>query len=220
MFFDPFATVVALLPLAAYLLLLGGIRLRQRPLVTTGVRDGAAVALAISGLVVVGPINLFFPAPAAAHLGWWVWVLLMVLYLLSVSLLLFSFPQRIVVYGVRPRDVLEPLEAAARLVDPAATAIPERMQVSMPERQVHLRVESLGWTHAVAIEAFEKNLHPQFWDHLLRELRERTHSLRPPSNRGAAGMFLVGGLLLAIAIYQVVGQPDETIAGFRQWLNM
>lgn len=220
MFFDPFATVVALLPLASYLLLLGGIRLRRRPLVTTGVRDGAAVALAISGMVVVGPINLFFPATAAAQLGWWVWGLLIILYLLSVSLLLFSFPQRIVIYGLGPGDALETLEAAARSVDPSAVSTPERMQVTLPERQVHLRVESLGWTHAVAIEAFENNLHPQFWGHLLRELRERTHAMQSPSSRSAVGLCMLGSVLMAVAVYQIVGQPGETLAGFREWLNL
>lgn len=220
MFFDPFATVIALLPLATYLLLLGGIRLRHRPLATTGVRDGAAVALAISGLMVVGPLNLFFPATTALQLGWWVWVLLVILYLLCVSLLLFSFPQRIVIYGVRARDILEPLEAAARTVDPSAVSTVERMQVSLPERHVHLRVEPLGWTHAVSIEAFEKHLHPEFWSHMLRELRERTHSMRPPSNRSATGMVVAGGILMAIAVYQIIGQPTETLAGFREWLGL
>lgn len=220
MFFDPFATVIALLPLATYLLLLGGIRLRRRPLVTTGVRDGAAVALAISGFVAVGPLHLFFPSTAAMELGWWVWVLLVILYLLCVSLLLFSFPQRIVIYGVRSQDVLEPLEAAARTVDPSAISAAERMQVSLPDRQVHLKIERLGWTHAVSIEAFEKNLHPEFWSHLLRELRERTHAMRAPSNRGATAMVVIGGILMAIAAYQVVGQPTETLAGFREWIDL
>ncbi|WP_164103970.1 hypothetical protein [Candidatus Laterigemmans baculatus] len=219
-FFDPFATVIALLPLATYLLLLGGIRFRRRPLATTGVRDGAAVALAISGLMVVGPLHLFFPSTAAIQLGWWTWVLLVVLYLLCVSLLLFSFPQRIVIYGVRARDILEPLEAAARTVDPAAVSTVERMQVSLPERRVHLRVEPLGWTHAVAIEAFEKHLHPEFWNHLLRELRERTHAMQPPSHRSASGMVAAGSILMAIAVYQIVGQPTETLAGFREWLGL
>lgn len=223
MLYDPFATLVALLPLAAYLLLLGAIRLIGRPLVTTSTRDGAAVALAISGLMIVGPIQLFFPllpAAAVSALGWWVWLLLAFLYLFCVTLILLSFPQRLVIYGVRSRDILEPLEAAARVVDPSATSDSERMEVSLEKRRVRLRIEPLGRTDAVAIEAFEKHLHPQFWNHLLRELRERTAGSRAPLSRGGAGMFAAGVGLMAIVIYQIVVHPTEILTGFREWLNL
>lgn len=217
---DPFATLVALLPLATYLLLLGAIRLIGRPLVTTGTRDGAALALAISGLVVVGPMQLFFPAAAASSLGWWVWMLLALLYFFGVTLLLFSFPQRIIIYGVRPADVLPPLEAAARMVDPTTTSDPERMQVALEERRVRLRIEPLGRTDAIAIEAFEKHLHSQFWDHLLRELRARTGAMRRPPSLGGAGMLATGAVLMGIVIYQIVAHPTEILARFGEWLNL
>ena len=52
---------IALGPLAVYLLLLGFVNLSTRPFVTTGARDVGALGLAIAGLIVAGPMELFLP---------------------------------------------------------------------------------------------------------------------------------------------------------------
>jgi hypothetical protein len=46
---------------AVYLLLLGVVNWSRRPLLVSGGRDAAALALAVSGMAIVGPIELFFP---------------------------------------------------------------------------------------------------------------------------------------------------------------
>ena len=75
---EPFTILLALLPLIGYLLVLSAIRLSGRALVTTGGRDVAALAMAISGLIAVGPAELFFPTAAATVFGPAVWVALAV----------------------------------------------------------------------------------------------------------------------------------------------
>ena len=60
-YFEPFSLLLALVPLIGYLLLLGLIRVSGHTLITTGARDIGALGLAISGLVAVGPGELFFP---------------------------------------------------------------------------------------------------------------------------------------------------------------
>ena len=66
---DPFRLCLALGPVAMYLLLLGAVNLSRRSLLVSGVRDAAALALAVSGMVVVGPMELFFPFESAVKLG-------------------------------------------------------------------------------------------------------------------------------------------------------
>ena len=56
---------LALGPPAIYLFLLGLINLTWRPLLVSGARDTALLGLAVSGLVIVGPMRLFFPEEAA-----------------------------------------------------------------------------------------------------------------------------------------------------------
>ena len=89
---DPFTILLALVPLIAYLLVISAVRLSGRALVTTGGRDIAALALAVSGLLAVGPAELFFPSAAATVFGPAVWIALAVFYGLSVSLIALSFP--------------------------------------------------------------------------------------------------------------------------------
>ena len=68
--------IVALGPLAMYLLVLGILNLSRRPFVTTGARDTAALGIGLSGLVLAGPMELFMPEQAAAKWPGTVWVLL------------------------------------------------------------------------------------------------------------------------------------------------
>ena len=49
MFVDPFRLAIALVPLAAYLLLVGLVNLRRRPLLTSGGSDLAVLGLALHG---------------------------------------------------------------------------------------------------------------------------------------------------------------------------
>src|SRR3977135_4015231 len=65
---------LALCPLAVYLVALGLVNLSRRPTLVTGSRDITALGLALSGMVIGGPMQLFFPEYAAAQLGPLVWL--------------------------------------------------------------------------------------------------------------------------------------------------
>ena len=74
MLVDPFRLAIALVPLAAYLLLVGMVNLRRRPFLTSGGSDLAALGLALTGLVFVGPLDFLRPEPATAEFGNYVWL--------------------------------------------------------------------------------------------------------------------------------------------------
>ena len=109
---DPFRLCLALGPMAMYLLLLGSINLARRPRLVSGVRDAATVALAVSGLIIVGPMELFFPFRAAARFGPHVWLLLLALYALCTILWLLMLRPRLVIYNISV-DKLRPILADA-----------------------------------------------------------------------------------------------------------
>ena len=105
---------IALAPLTIYFLVLGLLNLAPRPFLTTGARDWAALGLAVSGLVVAGPMELFFPERAAGTFGTFVWVMLIALYGLGVLLACLLSRPRLVIYNqtvAELRQVLEPLLA-------------------------------------------------------------------------------------------------------------
>ena len=102
---DPLHFCIAIAPLSVYLLMLAFLNLRRRPFVTTGARDAGALGIGVCGLIVAGPMELFFPQGAASQFGAWVWLLLIVFYGLCVSLLVLMMRARIVIYNI----TLEPV---------------------------------------------------------------------------------------------------------------
>src|SRR3954462_2840465 len=66
---DPCRLAIALVPLAAYVLLLGLLNLRRRPFLTSGGCDVAALRMAMPGLVFVRLLELFRPEAATRSLG-------------------------------------------------------------------------------------------------------------------------------------------------------
>ena len=116
---DPFRLSIALVPLAAYCVLLGLINARRRPFVTTGGCDLAALGAAMSGLVLVGPIELFRPEAAEPNYGGFVWLFLIVFYWLCVWLAVLVARPRLVVYNIRGEELRPALAEAARRLDPA-----------------------------------------------------------------------------------------------------
>ncbi|MEM1303614.1 MAG: hypothetical protein AAGG46_01880, partial [Planctomycetota bacterium] len=97
---DPLRLAIAAVPVAAYLVVVGIVNLRRRPLLASGSADLAAVGIAISGLVFVGPIELFRPQAATADLGDAVWVLMLGLYALPYMLFVLISRPRLVVYNM------------------------------------------------------------------------------------------------------------------------
>ena len=96
---DPLHFCIAIAPLSVYFLMLGILNLYGRPFVTTGARDAAALGIGISGLVIAGPMELFFPEAAASQYGSFVWILLISFYGLCVSLIVLLMRSRIVIYN-------------------------------------------------------------------------------------------------------------------------
>src|SRR5262245_44086067 len=116
MVFDPFRLSIALVPLAAYLVLLGFVNLRRRPFLTTGGSDLAALGMALSGLVLIGPLELVRPEAATAEFGNYIWLVLIAFYWLVLLLVVLVSRPRLVVYNVGADELHSVVaEAASRL---------------------------------------------------------------------------------------------------------
>src|SRR4051812_900174 len=111
---DPVPLAIAAVPMAIYLLWLGVINLRRTPRVVSGTREIAALALAVTGLLVVGPINLLLPQGAVVRLGLLVWPLLITFYALCVVLCMLVARPRLVVYNISLDQLRPVLEQSLR----------------------------------------------------------------------------------------------------------
>ncbi|MCG8653106.1 MAG: hypothetical protein MI861_24920, partial [Pirellulales bacterium] len=215
---EPFTIILALLPLIGYLIVLGLIRVSGRALVTTGGRDIAALAIAISGLLAVGPAELFFPVPAATVFGPVVWVALATFYGLCVTLIVLTSTPRLVVYGRTPEELFEPLLHAVRQIDPAATGDLGALAIILPSLKINLRIDGQRGVDYAQVLAFEANVSVRFWSTLLRHLRATVQTTAPPMPRRGFLMLLVATLLASILAWQGFGNQELVVEGFREWL--
>src|SRR6185437_9451112 len=155
---------IALAPLALYLLLLAGLNLLRRPVLVTGTRDIAALGFGISGMLLVGPIELLHPQSAVNQLGTYIWVLSVGLYSLGLALwILFSRP-RLTVYNISIEQLRPLLATAIESVDSqyrwAGTCL------SLPNVDVQLHLESNALMRNVSLVANGDRQSPAGWRQL------------------------------------------------------
>ena len=111
---DPARTCIALGPLALYLLVIGVINVSRRPFVTTGSRDLAALGVGVSGLVLIGPLELFTSTSLVLSLGIMYWVLILGLFASGCLMAVLHVRPRLVIYNTTPSQLSTPLIEAAK----------------------------------------------------------------------------------------------------------
>ncbi len=201
------ALCLTLGPLAIYLLVIGAINLRTGPFVTTGVRDLSALGIAVSGLMLIGPIRLLLPNDFIA--GWAQWLLVAAMYFSALSLLvLFSRP-RLVIYNVSAAQLQGALIQAAQRLDDAAYWSGDVL--SLPKREVHLRIAPFSLFRNYSLVASD---HPQEfknWRVLEGELRSALEATTGMRNPRGYSLVLVGVCVLAmLAIRWFADAPSAT----------
>jgi hypothetical protein len=206
---DPFRLCVALGPVAMYLLLLGAINLSRRSLLVSGVRDAAALALAVSGLVVVGPMELFYPFESAVKLGSYVWLLLLALYLMCVVLWLLLLRPRLIIYNssadkLRPilADVVSQFDADARWAGDGLV---------IPGLGIQLYIDAFTPLRSVSLLSAGGNQSHAGWRRLEAALRMAL--AREEVGRNPRGLILVvAGLLCVAGIVLAITHDPEAVA--------
>ena len=199
---DPFRLCLAFGPVAMYLLLLGAVNLARRPLLVTGVRDVATLALAVSGLVIIGPMELFFPYAAAVRFGPHVWLLLLVLYAMCVVLVLLLLRPRLVIYNIKADQLRPILAALVDRLDPGARWAGDSLV--LPGLGVQLYVDNFAPLRCASLISAGRNQSHPGWRRLETVLGDALAREEVPRNpRGlslfAVGLLIVGAIILAIA---------------------
>lgn len=215
---EPIYWLIALLPLIAYLLLLGMIRLSGGVLITTGGRDIAALGFAVAGLMAIGPGELFFPKAAAGMFGPWVWLALAAFYGLIVSLLGLTSRPRLIVYGRTPDQMLQPLLEAGREFDSDASCDRETLQVFLPKLRVHLRAAGHQGIDSTSIESFEPIGSITFWEKLLGHLRDKVELTSAPTPRRGGMMVVIALMMGMFVMWRAIVERQQVVEGFSEWL--
>ncbi|MEL6897276.1 MAG: hypothetical protein AAFP90_14330 [Planctomycetota bacterium] len=184
-----FNLVVALTPLSVYLLVLGSHRLTNRPLVTTAVRDRMALVFAISGLLLVGPGELFlisFLEPAARQYGGYVWFLFILLSVLLSCLFILAAPRSVLIYGSTAGETALALRRVLGPMDESLLADHDERSMHLPTVGLHVRVDGVPWVDHSSISVFEPNVSDRFFEEVQGGLRRELPILRQQALRAVA----------------------------------
>lgn len=203
---DPLHACIALGPLAMYFVVLGAINLSSRPMVTTGARDLLAMGLAVAGLAVAGPMELFFPEKAAGALGTLaVWSLMLVFYALIVMCLALMTRPRLVIYNVTSEQLLPVLEEVLGKMDPqfrwaGHTMVSEGLGVQ-------LTVETQPMMKNVQLVSAGPQQSHNGWGKLHRALAAALRPVQGLPNPFGATLLTVGLMLAGIITWLIAGDP-------------
>lgn len=215
---DPLATCIALGPLAVYLLLLGFINLGRRPWLTTGARDTAGLAVAVAGLIVVGPMELFLPADAVGNFQAFVWLLLISFYVLSVTLLILVQRPRLVVYNVTA-DVLRPVlaEVAAQLDPDVRWA---GSSLALPRQRIELHMEALAPLRNVSLVASHDQQNIEGWQRLETALAGALARIEVPRNPSGALLVAASLAFVSLIYWRLYSDPQGVAQAFFEMLRL
>lgn len=178
----------------------------------------ATLAIAISGLVICGPMELFLPEAMAALIGGWVWLPLLVLYALIVTLVLLLIRPRLVVYNItseRLRPILK--EVINELDDQARWA---GDSVSLPTLGVNMAIDAHPGIRNVTLASVGTEQELNGWVKLRMRLASALRENRQPANLQGIS-FLVLSTVLAIAVvYSLFTGRQEIAQAFRQMMRL
>jgi hypothetical protein len=211
---DPLHAGIAFGPLAMYLVVLGAVNLSARPLVTTGFRDDVALGLAIAGLMVAGPMELFLIESAVEQYGAWVvWVVMFLGYALVVLFVALMMRPRLVIYNVTSEKILPVLEEVLARIDPQVRWIGN--SVVSEKLGVQLTVELQPVMKNVQLVSSGPHQSLSGWRELARDLSAALRNVRGVPNPFGATLVTVGVLLAGLITWLMAGDP----AGVQQALN-
>lgn len=206
---DPFRLCLTLGPVAVYLLFLGAINLSPRPLVVSAMRDMAALGLALSGFVIVGPVELLFPEAAAARFGPYVWILLLAFYGLCLLLVVLLLRPRLIIYNVSADQLRNVLAELAPRLDGQARWAGDALV--MPTLGVQLYLERAPRSRNVSLVSLGARQSHLGWRELEKRLAAALRDLRVGRNpRGAS--YVCGGLLLLALLTMTISRDPQAVA--------
>ncbi len=208
---DPLRFTIIVLPFAVYLVMLAMLNLRQRPFITTGSRDTAALGIGIAGLVAVGPMALFFPEAAAIRFGAYVWLIMLIFYGLCVSLIVLLMRPRLVVYNTTLEQLRPLITEIANRMDSKSRWTADSMII--PNRQIHFHLESTDWMNNVQIISTGNRQSYEGWRELELSLKQASATVRVQPNVMGLAFVTLAVALVAIALgWMYWDQPGVQVA--------
>lgn len=215
---DPFRFALIAVPLSAYLMLLGLINLRRRPVVVSGLADSATLGVALTGLALVGPIALLRPEDASVVFGAGVWLLMLALYWLAVALVVMLGRPRLVIYNTTGSEFRPALSEAARQLDSEARWAGDSL--SMPKLGVQLHIDTFAAMRNTSLVASGPEQDLAGWRRLGKAVMRAARTINSPHNPSAVWLLIGGGGLLIATIARLLSDPQGVAVAWSQVMTL
>lgn len=204
---DPVRFAIAMIPLAAYLAVVGLVNCSRRPLVTTGACDIAALGIGLVGLVFIGPIELFRPELATTQFLNYIWPLLVAFYLLWIALAAMVARPRLVVYNMTPDELRPILSEAAGTVDASHRWAGDCLV--LPKLGVQLYVDGFALLRNTSLVSSGPRQNLEGWAKLTRQLRANLRSVAVRPHPPAIAILATAVLLLVACELRLATSSDQ-----------
>lgn len=186
--------LTALGPLSIYLIFLGLVNLSSKTRLLTGRQDFIALSLGVSGLIVVGPMQLFLPQEAMIRFGSNAWYPLILLYLFCTMWLFLLNRPRLILYNLKKKDLFCFMEHIVRREKWTVHAHGNVMQIT--EIGIQFEIISFAAMKNITLRATRAEQSMPGWQVLRKALLTEFQTHHAGFNRG--GVFFVAcGLIVA-----------------------
>ena len=202
--FDSLPLGAAFLPLGIYLLVLGWVHLRRRPLAIAGVWDGILLGASLLGLVTVGPIALVRPAAGGSS---WSWPMLILGFCLVVALCVLVSRPRLIVYNISVEQIRPLVAEVASDLDPQARWAGET--VALPTRGLQVHLDGDGSLRTVSLIGVGRRSAHEGWSEFSRRVRQASRRL-PVRASPWGGVFAgIGAVLVLLASWSIAAALSD-----------
>ncbi len=214
---DALHIAIASGPLVTYLIALGLVQLSGRPLVVSGARDAAALAVAISGFVVAGPMELFLVEEAAVRYGALVWIMMLAFYGLVVILIILSLRPRLLIYNITLEQLRPVLADLVMRLDSDTRWAGESL--TLPQLGVHLYLDCSPISRNVQLVSVGAEQNLLGWRQLEKALVPALHKTHSTA-RNPGMLVTVCGITLAIVVtYLLARDPAQVLQAANEMLR-
>lgn len=214
---DPFRLCLGMGPLGVYLLAIGLLNLSRKPWVTTGFRDSLALTIGITGLLIVGPLELLMPAALATR-GWLAWIVWLGLYSALALLTLLLQSPRLVIYNLS-WESFQPI-LAQLLDDTDSDARWSGDVLYLPRIGVQLKLDVSPSVRNISLVAVGDRQSLRGWGELQTRLTAALSHVEMPLNPSGVTLSLLGGLVLLVVSIRWFSDPQAVISGFVELLRL
>jgi hypothetical protein len=174
--------------------------------------------MAVSGMVYVGPLSLFFPETIAARMGpsgtRYVWLMLISLVVLCTIFMLLNLRPRLVIYNITAERLRPILAEIVPRLDPEARWAGDSL--FLPSLGVQFHLDGFGWMRNISLVSSGPKQDYRGWTRLQKELSTVLRGVDSPWSLGGLLLLCVGNVLAIWLVLIIVHDPHGIAQAARE----